>query len=137
MKTILIRCLPLLLFFSPTMNAQDSDKVLHAAAGFGISAVTYTIVKSTTKNRKKALIWSFVTSTAAGIAKELIDSGEEGNKFDAVDALATTGGGIVGGFTMHLILNDKKKRTAEINEIELAQEAFFALDAEISAAQSP
>lgn len=137
MRTISIISLLLVFLYSPTLNAQDNDKLLHAAAGFGISAVTYTVVKSTTKNRKKALIWSFVTSTAAGIAKELIDSGEEGNKFDGVDALATTGGGIIGGFTMHLILNDKKKHTAVINEVELAQEAFFALDAEISATQSP
>jgi len=137
MRLILVVFLPLTFLFTTSINAQTNDKVLHAAAGFGISAVTYTIVKSTTKNRKKALIWSFVTSTAAGIAKELIDSGEEGNKFDGLDALATTGGGIVGGFTMHLILNDKKKRTAEINETELAQEAFFALDAEISESKIP
>jgi uncharacterized protein YfiM (DUF2279 family) len=119
------------IIFSSNTNAQatEQDKLLHFGAGVGISAVTYAIVHSTTKNKKKALLWSFITSTSAGIIKELVDSGEVGNKFDGVDALATTAGGVVGGFTMHFILNDKKQATLTIDEVALQQELFFAIDA--------
>ena len=108
MKNILV----VFLLFCLTTQAQfiERDKQLHAAAGFVISSGTYAIVKQQTGSKKKAFIWSLAASTLAGIGKEVYDSQTHGEP-DFGDALATTLGGAVGTFTIHIILDKKRKKT--------------------------
>lgn len=65
-------------------NAQafSSDDKLHFGAGALISATTFTIVYTTTKNKKKAFWISLSTVIAVGLAKEIYDNGKENNLFD-------------------------------------------------------
>lgn len=104
----------ILLFFlsSSVCNAQfiSNDGEYHVLAGAVISAGTYAIVYSTTKNKKKAFWYSLGAATLAGIVKETIDSTEELNKFDAGDMAATSLGGLAASVTFSLFVGNKKKK---------------------------
>lgn len=69
---------------SNASNAQfiSNDGEYHVLAGAVISAVTYALVYSSTKNKKKSFWYSLGAATLAGIAKEVYDSTKEYNKFD-------------------------------------------------------
>lgn len=116
MKTIVTI---LVLSFTGLCNAQfiSNDGELHVAAGALISATTYTIVYSKTKNKKKAFWYSLGASVIAGIAKEAYDSTKEYNNFDTADVAATVVGGLVATTTINLFVGKKKKnkRIAFVN----------------------
>lgn len=87
----------------------SKDAEYHVLAGAVISAGTYTIVYSTTKNKKKAFWYSLGAATLAGVAKEVYDSTKELNKFDAGDMAATSLGGLVASATLSLFIGKSKK----------------------------
>lgn len=92
-------------------NAQfisDDDK-LHLAAGALISGATYTIIYTTTKNKKKAFWYSLGTSALAGITKEIIDASEN-ERFDTGEIVATTIGGLVVSTTIPIFVGRNEKR---------------------------
>jgi hypothetical protein len=98
---------------SKACSAQfiSNDGELHVIAGAVISATTYTIVYSKTKNKKKAFWYSLGAATLAGFAKELYDSTKELNKFDAADLAATSLGGLTVSTTLSLFVGNKKNKT--------------------------
>jgi uncharacterized protein YfiM (DUF2279 family) len=96
-----------------TANAQllkEKDKQLHFIAGSFASSVGYTYVWKKTKDKKKAVLAGIGTSILAGTIKELIDSSEKNNYFDARDLTATTLGGITVSVTINLFNNDKSNK---------------------------
>ncbi|WNH10517.1 hypothetical protein [Thalassobellus suaedae] len=109
MKTIVTI---LALSFTGLCSGQfiSNDGELHVAAGALISATTYTVVYSTTKNKKKAFWYSLSASVLAGIAKEVYDSTKPHNNFDAADVAATTVGGLVASTTLSLFVGNKKRK---------------------------
>ncbi|MEC3908759.1 hypothetical protein VOI54_17155 [Tamlana sp. 2201CG12-4] len=88
----------------------SNDGEYHFAAGALISGATYAIVYTSTKNKKKAFWYSLGASTLAGVAKEVLDSQKEYNKFDAADVAATTLGGLTVSLTLELLVGKRKKR---------------------------
>lgn len=105
---ILIIAFCMISFSSNAQFISDDDK-LHLAAGALISAGTYTIVYSKTKNKSKAFWYSLGTSALAGLAKEVYDSTKKGNKFDTGEAIATTAGGFTASITFEIFTRKKKK----------------------------
>ncbi|SER00487.1 hypothetical protein SAMN05421824_2818 [Hyunsoonleella jejuensis] len=87
----------------------SGDDKLHFGAGAVISGCTYAVVYSVTKNKKKAFWYSLGASTIAGLAKEVRDSGQQNNKFDTGEWIATTAGGLTVSTTISLF-NGKGKR---------------------------
>lgn len=116
-NTIRVKWLPLLLilgmFFMaiPTLKGQliQQDKILHFGVGSVIGAGTTGVVYSITKNKTKAVIWGIGLSTLAGITKEVIDHNRYG-KADTGDMVATTLGGVLGSFSVKIVLDKKRKR---------------------------
>lgn len=108
---ILITSLVLLFAGSNICSAQfvSGDDKLHLAAGALISATTYTIVYTTTKNKKKAFWYSLGVSALAGLTKELIDVSEN-ERFDTGEIAATTLGGLTASMTINLFVGKKKKK---------------------------
>ncbi|MCL6295891.1 hypothetical protein [Jejuia spongiicola] len=105
----------LAIFFISLCKAQTitADHKLHFGAGALISATTYTIVYTTTKNKKKAFWYSLGTSALAGLAKEVYDSGKENNRFNTGELAATTLGGLTASTTISLFVGNNKKRRAK------------------------
>lgn len=87
----------------------SNDDKMHMAAGALISGATYTLVYSTTKNKKKAFWYSFGASALSGLAKELIDA-KQNEHFDTGEIVATSTGGLVVSTTLSLFVKNKKKR---------------------------
>ncbi|MDO5980850.1 hypothetical protein [Flavivirga spongiicola] len=107
----------ILLSFAGLCNAQSitADHKLHFGAGAIISATTYTVVYTTTKNKKKAFWYSLGTSALAGLAKEIYDSSKENNRFDTSELVATSLGGLTASATISLFVGkNKNKRKAKI-----------------------
>lgn len=107
----LLTTLIFVFYFSNICNAQfiSADDKLHLGAGAIISATTYTIVYSTTKNKKKAFWYSLGASTLAGITKELIDVSEN-ERFDTGEVVATTIGGLTASVTLNIFVGNKKRK---------------------------
>ncbi|NNC49224.1 MAG: hypothetical protein HKO01_01675 [Flaviramulus sp.] len=108
MKTII---LILAISFTNICSAQfiTGDDKLHIIAGAFISTATYTVVYSSTKNKKKAFWYSLSASLLAGISKELYDSSKENNKFDTGEVFASTTGGLIASTSFSLFVGKKKK----------------------------
>ncbi|OEK08314.1 hypothetical protein A8C32_02360 [Flavivirga aquatica] len=106
----------LILFLSNICSAQfvSADDKLHLGAGALISATTYIVVYTATKNKKKAFWMSLGTSVLAGVTKELIDVSEN-ERFDTGEIVATTIGGLTASTTINLFVGKKKKRVALVN----------------------
>ncbi|PIA82042.1 hypothetical protein BFR04_12115 [Gaetbulibacter sp. 4G1] len=102
----------LALFFAGLCKAQtiSADDKLHFGAGALISTTTYTIVYTTTKNKKKAFWYSLGASALAGLTKEVYDSGKENNKFDSGELAASTLGGLTASTTISLFVGNKKNK---------------------------
>lgn len=103
----------ILLFLSLISFAQKQipeDKAFHLGAGYATSMVTYTIVYDATKDKKKALVYSLLSSILIGTLKELKDSREPNNYFDINDVIYTTSGGVVASLTLDLFNNYKKQK---------------------------
>ncbi|MDO5970996.1 hypothetical protein Q4Q35_14405 [Flavivirga aquimarina] len=117
MKTIIIT---LVLSFTGLCHAQfiSTDDKLHFGAGALISATTYTVVYTTTKDKKKAFWFSLGASALAGLAKEVYDSNKELNRFDTGELVATSLGGLTASTTISLFVgknkNKKKRRNVAL-----------------------
>jgi len=86
------------------------DEVLHFGTGALISGVTYSLVYSKTKNKKKAFWYSFGLSTLAGLSKELLDEYKFDGRFDTGEFIATAAGGLVASYTFNIFTGKKKKK---------------------------
>ena len=108
---LLITCLFLLFFDYNYCNAQLStdDQKKHFVAGIITSSTTYTIVYSTTKNKKKAFWYSLGASVLAGFTKEYYDSKKFDTKIDTTEVFATALGGFIASTTIDLFVGKKKK----------------------------
>ncbi|MCF7560828.1 hypothetical protein L3X39_09270 [Sabulilitoribacter multivorans] len=108
-----ITFLLLALSFTSLSSAQfiSGDDKLHLAAGALISGTTYTIVYTSTKNKKKAFWYSLGASALAGVTKEVIDAGQN-ERFDTGEIFAATVGGLVVSTSLSLFVgkNKAKKR---------------------------
>ncbi|NMH85907.1 hypothetical protein [Flavivirga algicola] len=114
MKTIITI---ILLSFTGLCSSQSitSDHKLHFGVGALISATTYTVVYSATKNKKKAFWYSLGSSTLAGLTKEVLDSSKENNRFDTGELAATSLGGLTASATISLFVGkNKNKKLAKI-----------------------
>jgi len=90
----------LLALLMPMLLLSQQDKIKHFAAGATISSLTYISVYTATKNKKKAIIYSLLTSSIAGVSKELYDTNKTG--FNNKDLVATIAGGISFNITIDL-----------------------------------
>lgn len=112
----------LLIFFidTTTCNAQfiSEDDIKQFGAGVIISATTYTLVYSITKNKKKAFWYSLGTATLAGFAKETLDSNKYNTKLDTGEALATALGGLTATVTIDLFVGNRKNTHATFVPVE-------------------
>ncbi len=118
MKTIITI---LILSFTGVCNAQFKtvDEKIHFATGALISATTYTLVYTKTKNKKKAFWYSIGTTTLTAILKEVYDSTKDNNRFDSREAVATTLGGFAVSMTLELFVGKKKKRKTAYTKSQL------------------
>lgn len=107
-----------IIFFlsSSISHAQfiSTDDKLHFSAGAFISATTYAVVYTTTKNKKKAFWYSLGASVLAGAAKELYDEtrkGKEGYSYywDTGELIATSLGGLTASTTISLFVGKKNR----------------------------
>ncbi len=85
---------------------DDSDKVMHYAAGAAIGATAYAIVETIAPNirgwKKHAL--AIGASALVGVVKEYADSRDrDHHTCDARDAVATVAGGVVGSISCSLV----------------------------------
>ena len=112
-QNILVILYFLLPFFVIAQNKIPEDKALHLSAGCATSMVTYTIVYDITKDKKKALVYSLLSSILIGTLKELKDSRQPNNYFDVNDIIYTSSGGLVGSLTLDLFNNYKKQKNAK------------------------
>lgn len=112
----------LFVFFVTTKicNAQfiSGDDMKHFGAGALISATTYAIVYSATKNKKKAFWFSLGTSTLAGLTKEIYDGSQDNNKFDTGEIVATSLGGLTATVTIDLFVGNRKNKHVSFVPIE-------------------
>lgn len=110
--TLFILCLTAIQF----CNAQfiSTDDKLHFGTGALISATTYTVVYSVTKNKKKAFWYSFGMATLAGLSKEIYDSTKKLNRFDTGELVATSLGGLTMSTTINLFVGKRKKKTVAL-----------------------
>jgi uncharacterized protein YfiM (DUF2279 family) len=86
------------------------DHKLHFGAGAVISGVSYAFFYTKTKSSKKAFWYSLATSSFAGLAKEVYDSGKKGNMFDTSEWVATTAGGLTVSTTLNLLTGKRKQK---------------------------
>ena len=104
----------ILLLLLPTLSfAQlltEEDKQMHFAAGAITSTLVYDYVYNKTESKKKALVYSIGSSILVGTLKELVDSRQDGNRFDGRDLLATTYGGITLSLTFNILTKKKKRK---------------------------
>jgi uncharacterized protein YfiM (DUF2279 family) len=113
----------LFVFFtnSTVSHAQfiSKDDKLHFGAGALISATTYTIVYTTTKNKKKAFWYSIGSSVLAGAAKELYDSSRKDKDgyyyyWDTGELIATSLGGLTASTTINIFVGKKNRKQKNI-----------------------
>ncbi len=115
MKYILTLC-AITFFKLSAAQLTLEDEVLHFGTGAVISGVTYSLVYSKTKNKKKAFWYSFATSTLAGLSKEIYDGYIISGRFDTSEAISTSLGGLVASYTFNIFTGKKKTK----KELELA-----------------
>jgi hypothetical protein len=96
-------------------NAQfiSGDDSLHFGVGTAISATTYTLVYSKTKNKKKAFWYSLGASTLVGLSKEIYDGHIISGKFDTGEAIATFAGGLTTSYTFDIFTGKRRKKKQE------------------------
>lgn len=96
----------------------SEDDMKQFAAGALISATTYTIVYSATKNKKKAFWYSLGASTVAGFAKETLDSNRFNTKLDTGEAIAAALGGLTATVTINLFVGNRKNKHVSFVPVE-------------------
>lgn len=123
MKTY-ISILVMLLSFNYGNSQLENDKVLHFTGGslFGLAGAG--IAKQISNGDR---YWTFVGSVGGallvGIGKEALDAGQEGNRWDNSDILATGLGGVAVGFTIDIFTNKKRKNKG--NRANLIDDDFY------------
>lgn len=107
-----IRITIIILSFIGICKAQtiSVDDQLHFGAGALISATTYTLVYTTTKNKKKAFWYSLGASVMVGLAKETLDSGKKNNRFDTGEFGATALGSLTASAIINVFVGKNKNR---------------------------
>lgn len=103
----------LIVFNLSFSQKTSSDDGIHFGTGFLISGVTYTLVYSKTKNKKKAFWYSFGLSTLAGLAKEFYDGEIISGRFDKSEFLATAAGGLTASYSFNIFTGKRKKEKRE------------------------
>lgn len=94
----------LFLFIVATSNGQvQKDKLMHFGSVSMITSATYLIVK----DKKKAFIYSVISTATIGLVKELYDENKY-KGFDSKDLGATVLGGLVVNATIEFT-NKKRK----------------------------
>ena len=88
-KLVLI---PILAILPLNAGGIPKDKQLHFFAGAAIAVPVYFAAKA--EGRKYPELWAIGAALLAGLAKELVDRKQPGNKFDPMDLAATVAGGI-------------------------------------------
>lgn len=86
------------------------DDGAHFASGAIISGVTYSLVYSKTKNKKKAFWYSLGLSTLAGLSKEIYDGYIIEGYFDNSEFASTIAGGLVASYTFNIFTGKQKKK---------------------------
>lgn len=107
---IIITILALTVFSLGHTQFISEDDLLHGAVGTGISATTYAIIYSKTKNLKKTFWYSLGISTLAGLSKEVYDGYIIKGQFDTGEAVATISGGLIASYTFNIFTRKKRKR---------------------------
>lgn len=87
------------------------DKMMHAAAGFTIGAVSNQLIYGITEDRNKALWLSIGAGFGAGVGKEWLDRNTTG--FDGRDLAATAVGAVLQGLITDIIRNGKDRDIRE------------------------
>ncbi|WP_299521641.1 hypothetical protein [Winogradskyella sp.] len=109
-------------FFNLSLSQVTlKDEGLHFATGAVISAGTYALVYSTTKNKKKAFWYSLGISTLAGLSKEIHDGFIIDGKFDTGEFVATALGGLTASYTFNIFTGKQKKKKRE-KELEATKQ---------------
>jgi len=120
--------IPTLLFFVLALHGYgqiERDKALHFLGGnlFGLAGAG--IAKQASEGNR---VWTFLGSVAgsavAGLAKEAIDSGQEGNQWDNSDLAATVLGGVTVGVTIDLFSKKKDKKRLRGNYTQKDEHNF-------------
>ena len=113
----------LLLFANDSIAQVESDKALHFLGGnlYGLAGAG--IAKQISDGNRW---WTFAGaiggSALIGIGKEAIDSGQENNRWDNKDLLATILGGATVGITIDVFTDHKKKRKKAIRNYTFIKE---------------
>jgi uncharacterized protein YfiM (DUF2279 family) len=111
---IIILVLVTVLSFNLGTAQLENDKVLHFAGGalFGLAGAG--IAKEISDGNR---YWTFAGAVGGallvGIGKEAVDSGQEGNRWDNGDVLATALGGVAVGFTIDIFTGKKRRNRAK------------------------
>lgn len=122
--------IPTLVFFMLASNGYgqiERDKALHFLGGglFGLAGAG--IAKNISEGNR---VWTFVgavaSSTLIGVAKEAVDSGQDGNGWDNDDLAATILGGVTVGITIDLVSKkrDKRRLRGSYAAVELEKTSF-------------
>ncbi|TXN36228.1 hypothetical protein FVB32_16905 [Flagellimonas hymeniacidonis] len=110
MKTLTSTVL-LLAFLMQSYGQVERDKVLHFTGGalFGLAGAG--VAKQISDgNRTWTFVGAVVGSALAGIAKESIDAGQDGNQWDNDDLAATILGGITVGVAIEVFSKKRNKQ---------------------------
>ncbi|WP_197062594.1 hypothetical protein [Muricauda sp. MAR_2010_75] len=120
--------IPTLLFFVLALHGYgqvERDKALHFLGGnlFGLAGAG--IAKQASEGNR---VWTFLGSVAgsavAGVAKEAIDSGQDGNQWDNDDLAATVLGGVTVGVTIDIFSKKKDKKRLRGNYTKNGENDF-------------
>lgn len=97
-----------MLFLASSLQAQQTDKLLHASAGFVSSSFTTAILQH--YNVKHSMLIGFGVGTCLGVGKELYDKISARGTAEPMDAIFTSGGAALGSVTVRISIQQKKKR---------------------------
>jgi hypothetical protein len=110
--TILLIFISLNSFSQKTFNEfynDNRDKINHFTAGYIIGYAGNVSIYEITKNKHIAFVSGIGLSILAGHLKEVYDS-KHGGIYNKNDFIATSSGGIVGSFTIRIIIGKSKHR---------------------------
>lgn len=105
MKTIIV-----FLFVTNSLFGQ-TDKLLHASAGYVSSSLTTAVLKH--YNVKHSILIGFGVGTCLGVGKELYDKYSNRGTAEVMDAVFTVSGAALGSVTIRFGFNNRKKPTLE------------------------
>lgn len=95
------------LFVASLLFGQQSDKLLHASAGYVSSSITTAVLSH--YKVKYPLFIGVGVGTCLGIGKEIYDRSTGRGVAEPMDAVYTIGGAILGSFTVKVGLDKREK----------------------------